>query len=473
METTCNNKNRSKALILGTIIYAIGNFGTKMLSFLIVPLYTYYILPSDMGTYDLLNTTISMLTPLITLQISDGAYAYMIKNVEDSRKYIVSVYKFVFIMSVITSVVILTINAFFKITYVYYFLLLLLVSRFFQTLQKLLRGLKNQKLFAVSGVLYTVIFLALNLIQIVVLKMGVVALFQSAIIANLICIIFIIIREKRLQVLSSYNENLVETQKEMLRYSVPLIPNQLNWWVMSSSDRYIIKFFLNSAANGIYAIAYKFPSMLQLIYGIFYASWQDMAIADTDKDTGNFYTKVFKIYYRCSFTFLIFLIPFTKIFIRLVMSKAYQDAVCYISFLYLGTVFQAFSSFFGVGYLKNNKTSKAATTSIYGAIINAVVNIALIKFIGLYAAAISTFLGFFAMFIFRVIQTKDIMNITMNWCEFFVLFVIALVVAIIGTSSNMKLDCIISIIGILIFILVNKKIVKELLAKFYKKVRNK
>ena len=70
MSGTINSKN--KALIIGTITYAIGNFGTKILSFLIVPLYTFYIMPSDLGDYDLLMTTVSLLSPLLTMKVSDG-----------------------------------------------------------------------------------------------------------------------------------------------------------------------------------------------------------------------------------------------------------------------------------------------------------------------------------------------------------------------------------------------------------------
>ena len=36
-------EQNNKALLTGTIVYAIGNLGTKILTFLIVPLYTYYI----------------------------------------------------------------------------------------------------------------------------------------------------------------------------------------------------------------------------------------------------------------------------------------------------------------------------------------------------------------------------------------------------------------------------------------------
>lgn len=451
-------------------MYAIGNFGTKILSFLIVPLYTYYISPSEMGDYDLLNTTISLLTPIITLQISDGAYAFMIRNISESKKYIVAVYKFVFFASLFSAVIIIGVNSVISIPYVWYFVALLLTGRWMQTLQKLLRGLKNQKLFAISGIAYTAIFLLLNLLQIVVFKQGVDALFQSAIIANIVVIILIFAMEKRLRILN-LNAKLFSIQKNMLRYSVPLIPNQLNWWVINSSDRYIIRFFLGSAANGVYAIAYKFPSLLQLIYNIFYQSWQDMSISDNEEDGGGFYTKVFQYYYKWSFSFLLFLIPFTKIFISLVMETSYQDAVNYISFLYLGTVFQAFSSFFGVGYLKNNKTSQAATTSIYGAIINAVIHIVLIHYIGLYAAAISTLVGFFVMFIVRVIQTKEIMKVRINWTEFYLYFICALFITILCVFTNFMIDSILTAIGCLLFVIINMKDIKLIIVRLSRKIK--
>ena len=75
-----NKLNINSKLLTGTIIYAIGNFGTKILSFLIVPMYTYYIASSDMGMYDLVNTTLNMLFPLLTLQIADAAYRWLIRG---------------------------------------------------------------------------------------------------------------------------------------------------------------------------------------------------------------------------------------------------------------------------------------------------------------------------------------------------------------------------------------------------------
>ena len=67
-------RENNKALLVGTIIYGIGNIGTKFLSFLIVPLCTYFIQPGDLGDYDLLMTTVSLLSPLLTMKIYDATY---------------------------------------------------------------------------------------------------------------------------------------------------------------------------------------------------------------------------------------------------------------------------------------------------------------------------------------------------------------------------------------------------------------
>lgn len=467
-----HNKEKSKALITGTIIYTIGNLGTKILSFIIVPLYTYYINTADMGDYDLVNSTISLLTPILTLQIMDAAYAFMMRNSNKTAECIDAVYKFILASTLLSSAVILIINYFIPIKYCYYMVILLAVSQFFGVLQKILRGIKNQKLFAASGIAYTAIFLVLNLIQIVVLKQGVDALFQSAIISYTICTIIVLLFEKRLRVFK-IKTNSLKLQKKMLKFSIPLVPNQLNWWMINTLDRYIIRFFLGSSANGIWAIAHKFPSVLQLLFNIFYMSWQDTAIVDDNEDSGKFYTKIFKLYYKFSFTFLIFLVPFTKLFIILAMEESYHSAIQYIGFLYMGTVFQAFSSFFGAGYLKNDKTNQAATTSIFGAVVNAAINLALIKLIDLYAAAIATFIGFLVMFIIRVFQTKKTMQIKINKLEFTILFFISLAAVIIGIFTNTVQDIILLVIGILIFVIINRKELIQLAKSMVNKIKKR
>ena len=450
-----NNQNstKSKKLVKGMAIYAIGTICTKCLSFLIVPLYTYYISTSDMGVYDLLYSTMSVLTPLITLQISDAAYRWMIRK-EKIDESITTTFQFLIANSLIFSLIILVVNHFFSIPYCGYFIAMLITSRALATIQKLLRGLENQKLYAVSSIIYSVVYLSLNLLQIVVLKMGVISLFQSTVVANIFTVIAIFVLEKRL-IKNFFKLINFRFLKELLAVSIPLVPNQLNWWVMSSSDRYVISIFINNSANGIYSIASKFPSVLQMMLSLFTTSWQDLSIADEKKDR-KYYSYVFEKLYRVSFTMLPALIAVTQLYIRLMMDNSYHAAANYVAFLYLGTIFQTFSSFYGVGYIREKRTINASLTSIYGAIINFVVNIALIKFIGLYAAVLLTFLGFLVMWMIREYQNRESLQIKINKKKFCLYFFIAVAVGVASAFFTNVVDIVIFVIGGVYFSLINK-----------------
>lgn len=466
------NSSKNKSLLLGTIVYAIGNFGTKFLSFLIVPLYTYYISPSDLGDYDLLTTTINLITPLLTMQISDAAYRWMINDKKYIKDCISTTYQVIIVNCSISIAFLLILNCFFPIYYCYYFIAILVLGRILGSIQKLLRGLNRQKLYAISGIVYTGVFVSLNVILICCLNKGVEALLQSSVVSNLVAIGLIFLCEKRLVKVNIFG-NFKTLKKDMLKYSAPLVPTTLNWWIMNASDRYIIKIFLGSAANGIYAVSNKFPSILSTVFLMFNNSLTDMVLASTDEENEDriYYSNVFKQMYILGFSMILVIAPFTKLICNIILSSSYQESSIYISFLYLGTIFQAFSSFYSVGYLKEKKTGLVATTSIYGAIINFIVNIVFINVIGLHAAAISTFLGFFVMWMVRVIQTNKFFYIKIDWNKFLLLFAIALTVCIINIWSSNIIDIVLLAVGIIIFLVFNKDIIKGVLKKILGRIR--
>ena len=451
--------DKNAKLLNGMLIYAVGNFGTKIMSFLIVPLYTYYISTQDMGTYDLINSTMSMCFPILTLQISDAAYRWLIRGGGDEYKK--AAYQIIICNSIILIIIAGIVNLFYSIPFFTYIICSMFTNAVLDTMQKILRGIDNQKLFAISGVFYTFIFLLLNVIQICILRKGIVCLFTSMIIANICVIIFIILKEKKIRVnIFIWPDKCIISK--MLKFSVPLVPNQLNWWVMSSSDRYLISFFLGVASNGIYSIAYKFPSLLQVIISLFNTSWQDISISETEKNS-TYYTILFRKLYKFSFSLVYFLIPLTQIYIILALNSDYKQAAKYISFLYLGTIFQGFSSFYGVGYLKEKNTKYASLTSIYGAVVNFVVNILMIKFIGLHAAAFSTFMGFLAMWLVREKQNRNSLQILINQKEFLAYLCIGIICAFVSLRSNLFIDCIWAVIGFTSFLFINKDFILWLL----------
>ncbi len=465
-----NGSKKNKALLMGTITYAIGSFGTKFLNFLIVPLYTYYIMPSDLGDYDLLVTTVSLLSPLLTMKISDAAYRWIIKEKENEVTYISATYKLLLRNCLLCAVILLGINYFIPIWNCYYFIAILIGDRILECLQKLLRGVKNQKLFAASGLFHTAVLVGLNLIKVCYLNQGVEALLQSSVISLYATIVLILILEKKLRTID-FKPNYRKHQKEMLRYSIPLVPSTLSWWVMSASDRYVIRWIMGSAANGIYSVAHKFPSILQTVFTMFNNAWTDMALAELGKgkQSEEYTKKIFQQLYKVSFGMVFVLIPLTKLVMKLILSSSYKEAAVYIGFLYLGTVFQGFSSFSSIGYLQGKKTNGAAKTSVYGAAVNLIVNLIFIKFIGLFAAAVSTFLGFFIMWIFRMRDIRNVFPVKIDLKIFIPYLTAGVTIAIVTAWTNNALDFVLVFAGSLFFLIDNKNSLKLIISMVKKK----
>lgn len=450
-----NDKLKTKSLLKGTGIYAIGTFGTKILSFLIVPIYTYYIATEDMGLYDLLMSTVSLLTPIITMQISDAAYRWILGDDGKQELYIRTTMQVLVFNSCLFAGLILAVNQWIQIPYCTYFVVILISSQMLATVQKLLRAVGSQKLFVISGLCYSIVFLALNLIQICVMKQGIQGLFQSAVVANITALILVMIAEPKLHVACLKRPD-TKVIAQFYKFSVPLVPNYLNWWVINASDRYIVTLFLGMPSNGVLAIAHKFPTVLQTVLSLFTTSWQDVSVAEKEADSGKYYTRVFRTYSKLSLSMLWPLIPITKVVILLVMSEAYKSACNFVAFYYLGTVYQSFASFYGVGYLKSTKTGNAFSTSVYGAIVNAVVSLCFIQIIGLQAVAIATFVGFFVMWLVRERQNREQLGIKIEWAEVISFTLLAVVFVLLSNALTLGWNVLLFVVGTLFFLAANR-----------------
>jgi len=245
--------------------------------------------------------------------------------------------------------------------------------------------------------------------------MGLRGYFLSMVLAHLINTFILLVFGNVFKYLNfkSFDKSFMKT---MLIYSIPLIPNGLMWWVMSVSDRYILTYYMGFDATGIYSVSYKFPSLITLVNGIFFMAWQLSAMQEYGKEGyEDFYKNIFGVLSSLLFlvTGLILLIlkPLMSVFV----ADAFYESWKYVPMLLLGTVFQAFSSFFGTNYTASKKTKGAFTTSVVGAAVNIGLDLLLIPFLGIQAAAFSTLLGYLAMWLMRVFDSKKFVDIKIDW----------------------------------------------------------
>src|ERR1700744_2331690 len=260
--------SESNKLLKNTLIYTVGNLGSKILSFLLVPLYSFYLSKTELGYYDLILTTVSLLVPFLTIQISEASYRWLLdsKNDEGKIKSIVNGSLLVIIISFLCFLVIsLILNNIFKIQYTFYFLVLLLLTSFFPYLQQIVRGLGNNKLYSKIGIINTLLVVFFNAIFLLVFKLKLEGVLIATVSANLISIVLIILFGKLYKYISFKDNINVKEIKAMIGYSWPLIPNTISWWLINEVNRFIILFKLGADSNGIFALSNRFPAIMIIL----------------------------------------------------------------------------------------------------------------------------------------------------------------------------------------------------------------
>ncbi len=446
-----------KKLLKNTLIYSIGNLGTKLMAFFLVPLYTHYISTADYGTADLVNSTINVLLPIVTLQLNEAIITWMLNEKENKMHVLKCCSIIIFINSVIFIVVYFLLCENINSEWGPYLIILLITKSIFVIFQQYIRGFGRNGLYALGGVLYSTIMLGLNVFLIVYLRMGYESLFISEICSSTIMTIIFILCERRIlkSLFVSLDKNML---KEIVIFSLPLIPNALCWSIINVSDRYVVLWALGSSANGILAIAHKFPALIQTITGFFNIAWQESAISEySNPERSSFYGKVFKKYSDLSFGVALIAISITPFVVELMMAQEYKTAWKYTSFLYVGVVFGAFSSFYNIGYLVGKKTMGALKSTIIAAFVNLIVNFMLIKHIGLYAASFSTMVSYVVLYIVRLIQTKKYFSIPIQRFRFCIISIILIISAFaILFSRSLFHRVLLLVVSTIIALIINK-----------------
>ena len=200
--------------------------------------------------------------------------------------------------------------------------------------------------------------------------------------------------------------------KDMVRYSLPLMPNSLSWWVMNASDKFVIFAFLGVAANGMYAVAHKMPTLINICNNLFFQAWQLSAVEESESTEKNgFYSNVFDTLAMILFLAASLLLIFIKPLMKMLVSSDYGNVWIYCPFLVIAMVFSAFSSFLGTNYVAMKKTRGALKTTVFGAAINLILNFLLIKPFGINGAAFATMFSFGATWLYRVWDTREFVEI--------------------------------------------------------------
>ena len=402
--------NKYQTLAANTILMSVGTFGSKLLVFLMVRFYTGYLTPAEYGTADLITQTANLLIPLVSLDITDAVFRFAAER-RGGRTEAFSVGLRVITLGSAGLLLVIALLQGVPAVRAYGFLLasFVIASCCHALCAHFVRARGNTALFAAQGLFNTALFIGLNVLFLAVFHWGIRGYVLSTTVANLITTGLLVFRARLWRYAGLAPRR--GLRRQMLRYCIPLIPTAVFWWIMGVSDRYMVKWFLGSDANGIYAVAYKIPTILTILATVFMDAWQLSAIAESDGDRQahlRFYGRIWDAFASAVFLCAGGIIVLSPLLIRLLAEEAYYSAWQYIPVLTLSMAAAAFSNFMGSVYVVTKQSKASFWTSLVGAGSNIVLNLWLIPQIGLQGAA-ATFLSCLAVFLIRLVNARQLL----------------------------------------------------------------
>ncbi|MDM9629897.1 lipopolysaccharide biosynthesis protein [Robiginitalea aurantiaca] len=390
------------------LLYSFGSLGSRAINFAIYPILTFYLLKEDLGFYDVVVNTIFLVIPLATLQYADGIYRVILPLDDEVRKkgIIAGGFNFITMSSlVILAILVAAISWIFPLRFGG---LIFLMAFFFginQSTKQIVRGLKKNVQYVAGDILYSLVFILILALTLIVLKLGLKGVFIAFIVANLLSFTYLIFSSGMRRYLDFKQMPQVVELKPILNYSTPLIPNTLSWWLVGSANTYIIIAILGLEFNGIYAVAYKISSVIYLLNRVFNLAWQDQLIA-SDQEESLYNSKIFNRLTLTLLTLAIVLTIVMKPLLHLVVEETYFIVWKYVPFLILAAVLSSISAYFGAFYLKWQTTRKIFISTLIGAFIAIICSIVLTKNFGLIGTSTSMAIGFGTVFLYRYLDTK-------------------------------------------------------------------
>lgn len=441
-----------KKLFKSTFIFSIGNIGSKLITFLMLPLYSDVFTNDEFGEIDLILTAVTLLIPLMTVNIVEGIIRFSLDKKYYSSNTVLSngiVFVIIgFILLVCFYPLLARID--FISNHINYFYLIFLVIALQTIIKEFVRTIELNYVYMISDLLYTVSFVSLNLIFLLYLDANIIGYLSAIIIANIINIFYLAYKSKAISYIRFQYIN-KKTLTNMFIYSIPLMPNAIMWWVVNLSDRYLLLLFLGTGATGIYAMANRFPVLISTMYLIFYKAWQISAIEEYDSlDKNKYYSNVFNIVFFGLIISISLYIPFNKTIISLYLSNEFFEVWKYIPILMLGVVFSSLSSFMGINYIASKKTRGAFYTTLIGAILNVIFNILLIPLYGILGAAISTSVSYLLLWVIRMYDTKKYVQIEYSYLK----ISLSIILVVVQIITDMLLVSSILTISLHIFLLI-------------------
>ena len=461
-------------LAKNTAIISIGKCATQLITFFLLPLYTKLLTTEEYGIVDLLNSLVVFILPIATLQVEQAVFRFLIdcrNNEKEKKKILTTTFVQIVFQFALLCLIYMLVQRYVNNKYKIFLILNIFAHIFSAMMLQISRGIGSNKDYAICSFIISFSNVVLNVVLIAFIRIGAYGLLIANFVSNCLGGIYIVIKQKLYKYIDfKYID--FKILKEMLKYSMPLIPNALSWWVVNVSDRLIITYYLGAGENGVYTAANKFSSAYVTIYNIFNITWTEaLAINANSKDKEQFINKIMHVIFVLFSTMCIGIIAIMPYIFPIMVDSKYEAGYRQIPILMIGSLFNVLVALISAIYVAEKKSAQLAKTTMLAAIINIITNVMLIKKIGLYAASISTLVAYLIVFIYRYIDIYKDIKIKFNLKSVFSIFFILTIVTISYYINNNSLSIIVLLFTVMLCTMLNKNNISYIYSFIRKKFK--
>ncbi len=407
----------SKKIYKNSFFYLVASILPAAVNFLVLPIFTCYLSPKDYGILALIQSFIAFLPLILSLQIHRSIGRYYFDYEGKEQKILISTIGitllfiscfvltilFLFSKQLVLSVfpnIAVSISSLVKLS---------LFAVFFNTLSEYFKILlitrEKARLFMMVSICLFCVGLAINVVEVIVLKRGVYGIVEGSLILSVLSFMTFMFFNRHYLILKLNFEML----KDPFRYSLPIIPHSLAGIVFMYSDRIILEKYVLLSSIGLYSLADKIAMLFKMLANQISIALQPHFFKTAKKDKQEAVNQVRNISKKVVFviSFLVVLLAvFSVEIVYYIFDERYFNAWIMIPLLASAYVFRSLYCFGSYGLFFEKKTAKVAIITVSAAAINIVINLLFIPRYGVIVAVFSTLIAYSVTYFMAMVMSK-------------------------------------------------------------------
>jgi O-antigen/teichoic acid export membrane protein len=411
-----------KSLISSSILYTLGRVIPQVVSFILLPVYTFYISTEDFGIINSMQVLSAIIVLFFTCALDRGVLRmyYDFDSALSQKVYLGTISISIFIISTLflTTFFLFSekVNLIYSSVDFYPFYSLTLLTCYleiFSLIPLIYLQIKDEPVIYISlNFLKFIVGVLLTLYYIIELNAGALGIIKAIFISNLIVTPIYLYYAFRSFSFKFDLKMLTNTFK----FTLPILPTLLSAWVLNLSDRIFIDKYFNMSDVGIYSLGSKISGSVLILFGAFTLAYspyfyEKAKSKDNFKDLFTFNKQICLVFLFISFS-LFFL---SEEVINFFFNVNYYESIYVIKILTMHTILSVFLGILNLMYYQSKATLPLLYIFITGAVLNVFLNFILIPNFSFIGASYATVLSFLVMFLIQLRFAKDYYYIPFDW----------------------------------------------------------